>query len=300
MNATEAATNWTLLGLLNWTTEYFRKLGVEDARLNAELLLSEATGLDRIMLYARFEEVASPGVIDRYRSMVKKRAQRCPLQYVLGYSEFYGRRFNVEPSVLIPRPETELLVERCLKLLPEGGGAVRTADIGTGSGVIAVTLAAERENLSCYATDISRKALDVAGANSRMHGVDERVVFLEGSLLDALPSGVKTGGEPLDLLASNLPYVPSKDIGGLSPEVGRWEPEGALDGGPEGLVLVRELVKSAADVLSSGGWLVLELGRGQARQVAAMIEGTAQWCAQSLNIIKDYGGNERILSAKKK
>ncbi len=298
MNATDSATNWTLLKLLNWTCEYFEKAGIEDARLNAELLLSEATGLDRIMLYARFEEQVSPQTRARYRRMVRKRAERCPLQYVLGYAEFYGRKFHIDPSVLIPRPETELLVEKCLECLPPAPREVLAADIGTGSGVIAITLACEREDLSCYATDIREDPVEVARANARRHGVEERMAFYTGHLFDALPAEAGRGSRRLDLIASNPPYIPTGDIEGLQPEVSRWEPAVALDGGRTGLGVTRALIETAADALRPGGWLVIELGEGQSEHVRAMVKNLPQWCYESMDFRKDANGCERILSVR--
>ncbi len=300
MNATDASTNWTLLDMLNWTTEYFKQSGIEDARLNAELLLSEATGMERIMLYARFEEQVLPQVRERYREMVKKRAQRCPLQYVLGYTEFYGRRFNLDGSVLIPRPETELLVERSLELLASASDGVITADMGTGSGAIAVTLACEKEGLKCIATDISDSALEIARANASLHGVQDRITFREGDVWQALESQCGDIRGYFDMIVSNPPYVPSGDVKDLQPEVGEWEPLSALDGGEEGVSVIREVIKGAPDLLKPGGWLVMEIGEKQADKVRGMIEASSRWRADTLDAIKDGGECDRVLSVRTK
>lgn len=285
---------WTLLELLNWTTTYFERAGIESARLNAELLLAEAAGLQRIMLYARFDQVMGPDRQQLFRDMVRRRAAREPLQHLLGRAEFYGRPFNVTPAVLIPRQETEFVVEKCLEKIPADGAGFRAADVGTGSGVIAVTLACERPQLLVAATDASAEALQVARKNAEKHGVADRVTFAQGHLCEPLQPG--TG--PPGLIASNPPYIPSGQIERLQPEVRDHDPRLALDGGPDGLRVIAQLVPAAARALAPGGWLVLELGEGQAGAVRDMIAAAEAFDPGSVETVSDSGPCERVLAVR--
>jgi release factor glutamine methyltransferase len=293
MAADDGKQTWTVLELLNWTTEHFRKAGIENPRLNAELLLGEVLGLERIMLYARFEQQVSREQRDRFRELVKRRAAREPLQYLLGRCEFYGRQFEVTPAVMVARQETELLVGKCLEKLPEG--ASWAADVCTGSGVIAVTLAAERQSLRVAATDASPEALDVAARNARKHGVEGRVRLAVGDLTEPVAALLPSGREGTDLLAANPPYVPTAQVEGLEPEVRDYEPRAALDGGPDGLSVVRRLVPQAGRLLRPGGWLALEVGEGQAGRVRDLVERTGLFATETLETVTDAGGCERVL-----
>jgi len=290
---------WTLLELLNWTTGYFQHAGIENARLNAEMLLAKVTGLERIMLYANFDREIAPEQREQYRDMVRRRARRCPLQYLLGSCEFYGRDFLVTPAVMVPRQETELVVETCLKRLPGDGSGSWAADVGTGSGIIAVTLACERPALHVAATDNSADAIQVARRNAERHGVSDRITFSVGDLCDGLPKRPAPGASGFELLAANPPYIPSERIEQLQPEVRDYEPRGALDGGPDGLAVIRKLIPQAADVLNAGGWLVLELGEDQSPRVTEMISADPSFDADSIETATDAGGCERVLAVRK-
>ncbi len=284
--------------MLKWTTDYFEKIGIEDARLNAEWLLSAATGMERIMLYANFEDQASAEVKERYREMVKSRAKRCPLQYVLGYTEFYGRKFYVNESTLIPRPETELLIDTCLEFAGDAeGNSLKIADIGTGSGAIAVTLACELGESTFYATDVSREALKQAQRNAEKHSVSDRISFREGHLLDALPNEYQSGDEKLDWLVSNPPYIPPEEIAGLQEEVREWEPINALDGGAGGLSVIKGILQEAPRALKKGGRLVLEIGGASHQEyISGLIAESKHWNADTLEVRKDCFGYERIVT----
>ncbi len=288
---------WTLLELLNWTTAHFRRAGVDSPRLNAELLLAEVTNLPRIMLYASFDREIGRKERSKFRDLVSRRAQRCPLQYLLGQWEFYGREFEVTPAVMIPRQETELLVDKCLEKIPGDGSGLSAADIGTGSGVIAVTLACERRGLRVMATDASPEALELARRNAERNGVADRVSFAPGRLCEPLSCGENRGAA---LVASNPPYVPSGRIQCLQPEVRDYEPRQALDGGPDGLSVIRDLIPQAADVLNPAGWLVLELGEDQAARVREMIAANDSLDADSVETTRDTGGCERVLAVRTK
>lgn len=290
---------WTLLELLNWTTEYFKEAEIENPRLNAELLLSEVTGMERVMLYAHFEDVASPPVRKEFRRLVRERAFRQPLQYLLGRAEFYGRELKVTPGVLIPRPETELVIDKCLEKIPVACASdFRIADLGTGSGAIAVTLACERENAVIYAVDNSEAALRVARDNAEKLGVAGRIDFLEGNICEPLR---KADGAiaPLNMIVSNPPYIPTNRIEKLQPEVRDWEPKAALDGGDDGLDIVRMIVASAPEHLGESGWLVMELGERQAGDVREVIGKHPALDEGTIEIVRDGTGCERVIAVQK-
>ena len=212
-------------------------------------------GWDRATWVIRADEDAPASFVDAYAPLIARRSRREPVAYILGRREFYGRDFEVTPDVLIPRPETELLVDAVLARVPAETFA-RVVDVGTGSGAIAVTLAAERPGWHVEAVDLSGAALRVAQRNAAAHGVKTRLTFLEGDLL------APTMGR-FDVIAANPPYVAERDKPGLVPDVGQYEPAVALFGGPDGLALPHRLIAQAADRLVPGGWLVMEFGYGQ-------------------------------------
>jgi release factor glutamine methyltransferase len=288
---------WTVLDLLNWTAAHFRRAEIENPRLNAELLLGHVLKTERIMLYARFDEAVAETARDEFRALVRRRAAREPLQHMLGAWEFYGRTFEVGPAALVPRSETETLVERCLTLLPEDGVEHWVADIGTGSGVVAATLAAERPALRVVATDISDEALALAARNAAALGVADRMQFAQGDLAEPVRLLLPDGCPGLSLLASNPPYVCTDEIAGLEPEVSSYDPHAALDGGADGLDLVRRLVPQAAALLVGGGWLVLELDPRQMDE-AGRITAAAGFDAETIQVSEDGAGRPRVLSVR--
>jgi len=288
---------WTVLDLLNWTAEHFRRAEIDNPRLNAELLLGHVLKAERIMLYTRFDESVAEAERDAFRSLVRRRAAREPLQHLLGTWEFYGRAFEVGPAALVPRPETETLVERSLALLPDDGVEHWVADVGTGSGVVAATFAAERPALRIIATDISDEALALAERNCAVLGVADRVQLARGDLAEPVAGLLPEGGPGLSLLASNPPYVCTDEIAGLESEVRDHDPHAALDGGADGLDLVRRLVPQAADLLAGGGWLVLELDPRQMDD-AGRIAAAAGFDAETIHVTEDGAGRPRILSMK--
>lgn len=257
---TKEQETWTVLKVLNWTKGYLAEKGVENARLEAEWLLCAATGLDRVGLYVNFEKPLSDAELTPFRAMVARRAKREPLQYILGSQEFYGLDFTVTPDVLIPRHDTEVLVQAAID---RASGARRILDIGVGSGCIAVTLAKTLPGVEVWGVEKSPAALALAQQNAERHGV--RVTLCEGSLFEPFP------GERFDLIVSNPPYIPTADLETLQPEVRDYEPWGALDGGPDGLDFYRTIIPAAREHLSPGGWLLFELGIGQAEAVGAML-----------------------------
>ncbi len=283
---------WTVLEVLNWTTEHFRRSGISSPRPNAEVLLGKTLGLERIMLYARFDRELSPDERVAFRELVRRRSGREPMQYVIGTCEFYGREFEVTPAVMCPRQDTETVVEVCLERLPPGESWA--GDICTGSGVIAVTLAAERADLRVVATDSSEEALEVARRNADRHGVSERVALVHADLAAPLAEHLPAGRTGYDMIVSNPPYVASGDIEGLEPEVRDHEPRQALDGGPDGLDVIRRLVPQAAALLVAGGRLVLEMGAGQTEAVSEIVAAVEEFDAGSAQVVTDLGGIERV------
>jgi len=282
---------WTIQALLQWTRRFFESKGIESARLDAELLLARALGWQRIELYARHDHVPSPDALSRFREMVRARGQRVPAKYLVGEAEFVSLPLAVSPSVLIPRPETELLVERALELLPRDADAL-AADLGTGSGAIAIVVATRRPRVRFVATDVSPEALAVARANAERHAAAGRIEFRQGSWFAALAAGML-----FDVLLSNPPYVAAPDLASAMPEVRDHEPRVALDGGPDGLDALRVLVGEGAAWLKPGGWLVVEIGAGQRDAVVALAETAGDY--EAIEVMPDYGGIDRIVSLRR-
>lgn len=279
---------WTIRSLLGWIAQDFGGLGIPSARLDAELLVGHALSLDRVKLYLDLDRPLAPDELARVRALVVRRRKREPIAYILGEREFYRRRFEVTPAVLIPRPDTETLIERALALLPKDSTA-RVLDLCTGSGAIAVTIAAERPEVHVTATDLSPAALEVARRNAERLGVAERCKLVEGDLFAPLPAEAR-----FELIAANPPYIPEPDIQGLQPEIAQYEPRLALASGSDGLAHLKRLCDSALPFLAPGGFLLFELGLGQAGQVA-------QWLRDQgfVNVAahKDLGGIERVVEA---
>jgi release factor glutamine methyltransferase len=287
---------WTVKDVLLWTTSRFDERGLATPRLDAEVLTAHALGLPRVQLYVQFDRPLLPTELAAIRESVKRRQAGESVAYIVGKKEFWGLELAVDARVLVPRPDTETLVDEALERIGRAGGrapeeapppkaAPRVADVGTGSGAIAVTLAKERPDAVVFATDISPDALAVARANAERLGA--AVTFLEGDLEAPLIPHA-----PFDLVVANLPYVRAGDLAGLAPEV-RAEPTRALDGGADGLALVRRLVAAAPALLAPGGALALEIGAGQAAE-------TARLCAAAgladVRVRRDLGAVERVVS----
>lgn len=260
---------WDVLKILNWTKGYLAEKGVENPRLEAEWLLCEALSLDRVGLYLNFDKPLSDAELASYRSMVTRRAKREPLQYILGSQEFMGLDFQVTPAVLIPRHDTEVLVTEAVN---RGQAARSILDIGAGSGCVAVAIAKALPAAEVCAVDISDEALAVARANAKRH--EAAVQFFQGSLLEPF------AGRRFDMIVSNPPYIPKAELDTLQPEVRAFEPQNALDGGVDGLDFYRAIVAGAPDYLNPGGWLLFEVGAGQAPDVLGLLKdaGFTQDC----------------------
>ena len=278
---------WTTLKVLTWTKDFLAGKGIDNARLEAEWLLCAATGLDRVGLYLNFEKPLSDEELADYRSMVARRGRREPLQHILGSQEFCGLEFEVTPDVLIPRHDTETLVLEALKRLP---GAATVLDIGTGSGCIAVSLAQQLPLSAVTAIDLSKEALTVARRNAERHGV--AIEFLQGSLCEPVR------GRCFDLIVSNPPYIPSRDIDVLEPEVRDFDPRVALDGGLDGLDIYKVLIPAALHCLKPGGWLLVEIGTGQELDVKQLFRETGAFgdtisACDPGGIVRVVGGQQR-------
>ena len=278
---------WTVMKVLNWSCDDLKKKGVEKPRLDAEILLSHTLGLSRLELYTNFDKPMSPNERESFKSLLKRRREREPIAYILGHKEFYSMDFCVSSSVLVPRPETELLVDRVLKETGKDGEAT-IVDIGTGSGCIAVAIAKNSTN-KVYASDISKEALTVAQKNASQN--EAAVTFAQGSLLAPFEPGLLFDG-----IVSNPPYIETETLAGLSPELA-FEPKGALDGGADGLDVIRPLVDEAKGRLVNGGFLLFEIGfnQGEAAKVLLASEGY-----EGIEIIKDLAGHDRALFARRR
>ncbi|MEY5027102.1 MAG: peptide chain release factor N(5)-glutamine methyltransferase [Verrucomicrobiota bacterium] len=272
----------SVLEVLKSTTDYFAKAGVESPRLNIEHLLAHVLGKRRMDLYLQFDRPLGETELAPLRALVRRRAAGEPLQHLLGTVEFLGHTFRTDARALIPRPETEQLAARLFELLPEA--PTRALDMGTGSGVLALSLAAHWPQAEVHAVDVSPEALALARINAQTLGLSERVHFHEGSLL--LP-----GEAPFDLLVANLPYIPSHEIASLSREV-RHDPILALDGGPDGTALIRSLLLEARPRLR--GLLALEIGHEQS---APLCEALAEAGYCDIRPEMDYQGRNRFLFA---
>jgi len=255
---------WTVQRVLVWTAQHFEKKGVDAPRLTAELLLSHALGTSRVRLYMDLERPLQKDELASFRALIERRSAGEPTAYLIGRQDFYGRSFAVDARVLVPRPETELLVEAVLQAFPKDVPA-RLAEPCTGSGCIAATLAVERPLALVFATDLSPEACTVAKKNVEALGVQGRVQVLEGDLLAPLPRDT-----PFQAVIANPPYIPSGEIQSLSPEVQR-EPRQALDGGVDGLSLLRRLAREAKPYLAPGGLLAMEINETQGAQVKALL-----------------------------
>ena len=276
----------SVLEVLTSTTAYFKDKGIESPRLNMEHLLAHILGKkSRMDLYLEFDRPLGDRELDTLRALVKKRAQGVPLQHLLGTTEFHGRTFLTDSRALVPRPETEHFVELLLKL--ELPADARCLDVGTGSGVIALTLAAERPTARVQAVDRSRNALGLARENADKLGLADRVEFLEGDLFAPCPG-------PYDLIAANLPYIPVGDIAGLAREV-QHDPMMALDGGRDGLEIVERCLTQAPGKLAPGGWLGLEIGHDQSPRVQAMLAAAGYTDVRG---VQDFQEFDRFVFAK--
>lgn len=283
---------WTIIKILDWTKQYFADRGVENPRLDAEVLLCAVLQCERIKLYMDFERPLTGAELSQYKNYVARRGQHEPLAYILGEKEFMRNSFKVTSATLVPRPETELLVESLIKAAQglKADGDVKILDIGTGSGAIIVSLLDYLPNAKGVGVDISVDALIVAEENSRRIGVRERAGFMQSDLFSRIPADKK-----FDIIVSNPPYIPAADIVGLAKDVQK-EPRGALDGGADGLDFYRRIISEAMDHMTDEGILAFEVGINQAQVVAELCRKAG---FKATAIRKDYADIERMVFAVK-
>ena len=280
---------WTVQRILEWTAGFLKQKGVESPRLEAELLLAFARKCPRIRLYTDFTEPLSDEQRAVMRELVQRRAKREPLAYLVGTREFYGRSFEVGPGVLIPRPETETLIDVCLERIPSDT-ASHVVEVGFGSGCISITLARQRPQCHVTATDISSTAMSIASRNVDRHAVADRVVLMQGDCLEPLLNS----GMRFDGLVSNPPYIREDERDSLQPEVAVHEPAEALFAGTDGLDVVRRLIQQAPGILKPGAFLAMELDPSQCAEVTALVSAAGFTAAR---VHRDLAGLDRIVEA---
>ena len=286
---------WTIQKLLNWTTEYFEKNEVDSPRLSAELLLSYALAKDRIELYTNFDDAVADQKLEELHNLVKRAAQHEPIAYLTGKTEFYSLQLDITSDCLIPRPETELLVERAIEFLRKRTGAQFVCDLCTGSGCIAVAIAKNFKDAHIIATDICDAALKVAAKNVEKHQLKGRVNLLCGDLFD--PVVPQLDVEKFDLIVCNPPYVTASEYQALDKNVKDYEPKLALFAGADGLDVYRRIIEKANNFLKPDAALITEIGFTQGQAIKGLLEQAD--CFAEITIEKDSGHNDRIAIAKK-
>jgi release factor glutamine methyltransferase len=278
---------WTIEAVLRWATDDFRARGIESPRLDAELLLARALGVTRIQLIVDAKRPLDAGELARVRELVRRRRTREPIAYILGEREFYGRVFRVDARVLVPRPDTEALVDVALERTRAISMSMRALDVCTGSGCVAISLARERPTSAVFGCDVSDDALAVARENALRLGA-YNVAWRRGDLFAAVDPATR-----FDLVTANPPYIAAGEVAALPPDVGRFEPHLALEGGDDGLTVVRRIVAEAGEHLAPGGILATEVGAGQATLVSALFERHGYG---EIDVRRDYGRIERVVS----
>ena len=281
---------WTIGRLLDWTTKFLGQKGSESPRLDTEVLLAHALGCKRIDLYTRHTEEAPEQARQKFRELVRQRVEGCPVAYLVGRKEFFSLEFEVNRAVLIPRPDTECVVDECLRLA-KGVAEPRILDIGTGSGCLAVAVARHHKTAKVTAVDISPEALAVASSNAGRNRIGERIRFLQGDLYGPLPSG-----ERFDFILSNPPYIPRDDLDKLPAGVRDYEPRLALDGGPDGFAVFDRLVAEAPAWLNPGGYLLIEIGSPQEAPARERIGRNSGY--ELAKTVLDGSGHPRVLIAR--
>jgi release factor glutamine methyltransferase len=280
---------WTVLKVIQWTTEHFQGKGLDSPRLEAEVLLAHLMGIDRMGLYLNYDRPLKEEERTAYREMIQRRTGGEPSAYIIGRKEFWSLRFAVNSECLIPRPETEHLVEEAVRIGKGLQPPLRVLEIGHGCGAVAIALAKELEEAEIVATDISPGAHALAQENAEAHGVSGRIRFVLG---DLYPSGEG----PFSLICSNPPYIPTEEILQLAPEVRDYEPLTSLDGGEDGLRFFQEIARGAPACLAEGGWLLLEMGKGQSPQVSTILQERG---FSHIDLAPDHAGVQRVIRAQR-
>ena len=288
--------DWTPLKLIRWATEYFDTHHIDSPRATAEILLAHALSLKRIDLYLRYDQPLDSDELNRFKKLIKRRINREPVAYILGYKEFWSVDLEVNRNVLIPRPETECLVERALESLAADSHPdyKSVLELGTGSGAVVVALASENSRHSYLGTDISSDAVRLARQNAIRHGLGEKIRFMVADWF--APFEAKAGR--FDLIVSNPPYIRSCDLKRLQPEIHAYEPLLALDGAKDGLRHLRHIIQFAYCYLKPAGVLLLEMGHDQKQPLRQIINTSGQY--EDTEFYKDYSGHDRIVSMRKR
>ncbi|MFO7962959.1 MAG: peptide chain release factor N(5)-glutamine methyltransferase [Desulfobacterales bacterium] len=286
--------NWTILGILNWTTAYFSSHDVEAPRASAEIILAHVLRVNRIDLYTNYDKPLTGDELAAYKRLIKRRVGREPVAYITGTKGFWSMDLHVTDKCLIPRPETEILVQEALAFLPEDsiGPPMKILEFGTGSGAVVIALALERPGHLFFASDCFTEALWVARKNATEHHLMDQILFFAGDWTEPLKIESR-----FDMIISNPPYIPTSEITHLQLEISRFEPAAALDGGMDGLSCIRRIVGSVRNHLAPGGRLLLEIGYDQKTKVADIIRSVGGY--EDIAFVRDYGGHYRVVSAKK-
>ena len=292
-----SSNEWNIKDLLEITTDYFKNKAIDNPRLSAEILLTHLLKKSRISLYLSFDQPLKQKEIDEYRRLVKRRLAREPIQYITGKQEFWSLEFEVDKRVLIPRPETELLVEQVISLYRKKESfqnhSPRILDMGTGSGAIAISIAREIKKAFIWASDISDEALKVAETNAVKLGVIDRIRFVRGELFQPFSGTL----QKFDYIISNPPYIPSEDYSSLQPEVRDYEPRIALDGKKRGMFFIREIIAQGVDFLENDGWLLIEMAPVQTDIAFKILDGNPVYTEKKR--LKDYSQRYRVVMTKK-
>jgi release factor glutamine methyltransferase len=283
---------WTVARLLDWTAKFLSEKGSESPRLDTEVLLAHALACKRIELYTRHDEEVADERRQLFKALIRQRVEGCPVAYLVGRKEFYSLELEVSRAVLIPRPDTETVVDECLRLARTMTGPT-VLDIGTGSGCLAVAVAKYCKHARVTAVDVSEESLPVAARNAAKHGVSDRIRFLQGDLFASLPAD-----EQFDFVLSNPPYIPHDDIAGLAAGVRDYEPHQALDGGRDGLELFGRLVAEAPRWIKPDGHLLVEIGAPQEKAAREGIQ--AQPGFDLAKTVYDSAGHPRVLRARRR
>ena len=286
---------WTILKVLQWAASYFKRYDIDSPRATAEILLAHALAAERIDLYLQYDQPLNAKELSRFKAILKRRIKREPVAYILGYKEFWSLELAVTRDVLIPRPETECLVERALAYLAaaSGSGHQRILELGTGSGAILIALASENTQHTYWGTDISAAAIQIAQHNVIKHGLATDIHFLVADWF--APFAVSAG--LFDMIISNPPYIRHGDLKGLQPEIQAFEPLVALDGSEDGLRCLRHIIQSAHRYLKPGGMLLLEMGHDQKVPLKQIIQRCDQY--EDVAFYTDYSGYDRIIAMRK-
>jgi len=293
---TTAKSQWTIIKLIRWATSYLKSYDIDSPRATGEILLAHALHLNRIDLYLKYDQPLVADELQAFKTLIKRRVRREPVAYIVGVKEFWSLDLEVNTAVLIARPETECLVEAALDLISGKSSRPpqRILDLGTGSGAIVLALASQQPRHIYFASDRFRPAVELACRNAGRHDLCQKIHFFVGDWLSSLNSA-KPG---FDVIVSNPPYIPSRIIGGLQPEIHQYEPIASLNGDSDGLACYRNIIGAAHRHLACGGMLLLEIGHDQQEDIRQIVADSDQY--ETFNCFKDYSGYDRVVTMRKK